>query len=62
MLGILCAFHFVRINPAGRFPRAMCLETLGLYLNLLEALCYGPEFRGQVDSYNRAGGNSYISF
>jgi WD40 repeat protein len=53
---------FVRINPAGRFPCALCLQTLELYLNLIEALCHGPEFRGQVDSHDRAGGNSYSSF
>jgi len=52
---------FVRTNPAGRFPCTLCLQTLELYLNLIEALCHGPEFRGQVDSYDRAGGNGYSS-
>jgi hypothetical protein len=55
MLGILCTSHFIQINPAGRFPCALCLQILGLYLNLLEVLCYSPEFRGQVDSHDRAG-------
>jgi hypothetical protein len=53
---------FVRINPTGRFPCALCLQTLELYLNLIEALCHGPEFWGQVNSHDRAGGNSESSF
>jgi hypothetical protein len=31
-------------------------------VNLIEALCHGPEFRGQVNSHDRAGGISYSSF
>jgi hypothetical protein len=54
--------HFVRINPAGRFLYALCLQTLKLYLNLIEALYHGPEFRGQVNSYNKARGNSSAAF
>jgi hypothetical protein len=53
---------FVQINPAGRFPCALCHQTLELYLSLLEALFHSPEFHGQVDGYDRAGGNSYSSF
>jgi hypothetical protein len=34
-------------NPAGGLPCALRLQTLGLYLNLIEALCHGPEFQGQ---------------
>jgi hypothetical protein len=66
LLGILCTKFvpptLVRINLAGRFLCALYLETLELYLNLIEALYHGPEFRGQVNNYNRAGGNSYSSF
>jgi hypothetical protein len=65
MLGILCTkgtSHFFPDNPAGRFPCSLCVQTLELYLNSIEALCHGPEFRGQVNSHNRAGGNSYSSF
>ena len=31
-------------------------------MDLIEALYHSPEFRGQVDNYNRARGNSYSSF
>jgi hypothetical protein len=52
----------IRINPAGRFPYTLCLQTLELYSNLIEAICHGSEFRGQVDSHNRAGGNALAAF
>jgi hypothetical protein len=60
-LSVLCSYLFVRINPVRRFPCALCLQTSELYLNLIEALCYGPKFQGQVDSHDKAGGNSYSS-
>jgi hypothetical protein len=53
---------FVRINPASRFPYTLCLQTLKLHLSIIEALYYSPEFREQVNSYDRIRGNSYSSF
>jgi hypothetical protein len=49
-------------SVTGRFLYALCLQTLELHLNMIEALYHGPEFRGQVNCQNRTGGNSYSSF
>jgi hypothetical protein len=45
-LGFLCTSLLAWINSVGRSPYALCLQTLELYLNLIKALCHGPEFRG----------------
>ena len=45
MLGILCTSYFVRINPVYRFPCTLCLQTLALYLNLIELYTTAPNFR-----------------
>jgi hypothetical protein len=57
-LGTTLPATFVRINPAGRFLCALCLQTLELYLNIIEALYYRPEIRRRVDSHDKAGGNT----
>jgi hypothetical protein len=49
----------VRINATGRFPYVLCLQILELCLDLMEALCHGPEFRGQVNKHDRARGYTY---
>ena len=62
------AWYFVYLPPLGRidsayrFPYALCLQTLELHLNIIEALYNGPEFLGQVNIHNIIGGNGYSSF
>ena len=62
ILGILCTSYLYVDKSGKKVYYALCLETLELYLNLIEALCYGPEFREQINNHDKAGGNSYSSF
>jgi hypothetical protein len=53
---------FVWINLASRFPCALCLQALELYLNFIEVLCHGPKVWRQVNIHDRVGGDTTIAF
>lgn len=49
-------------SGSGSGSGAASRQALELYLYLIGALFQGPEFRREVDSHHRAGGNSYCNF
>jgi hypothetical protein len=44
MPSVLCTSPFIRINPAGRFPYAICLQSLNKYSFLNELCATVPKF------------------
>jgi len=55
MLGMYLPLLSRKIRQ-GDLPCALCLQTLNLRLNLVEALFYSSEFRKYIDNHYKPGG------